>query len=78
MLPRKMLKNSVSLMPFPAFWCGFLCMEQVTNENAVERREWKLRHVHVIFNFKLSCMKASNKFSLNFCIIVCADKTLKS
>ena len=27
---RKILKNRVSLMPFPAFWCGFL--EQVTNE----------------------------------------------
>ena len=23
-LPRKILKNRVSLMPFPAFWCGFL------------------------------------------------------
>ena len=23
MLPRKILKNRVSLMPFPAFWSGF-------------------------------------------------------
>ena len=22
-------------MPFPAFWCGFLCMEQVTNEKKI-------------------------------------------
>ena len=29
MFPRKILKNRVSLMPFPAFWCGSLCMEQV-------------------------------------------------
>ena len=37
MLPRKTLKNRVSLMPFPAFWCGFLCMEQVTNEKNILR-----------------------------------------
>ena len=24
-------------MPFPAFWCGFLCMEQVTNEKKILR-----------------------------------------
>ena len=35
MLPRKILKNRVSLMPFPAFWCGFLCME--TNEKKILR-----------------------------------------
>ena len=35
--PRKILKNSVSLMPFPAFWSGFLCMEQVTNEKKILR-----------------------------------------
>ena len=22
-------------MPFPEFWCGFLCMEQVTNEKKI-------------------------------------------
>ena len=33
----KILKNRVSLMPFPAFWCGFLCMEQVTNEKKMLR-----------------------------------------
>ena len=32
---RIFLKNRVSLMPFPAFWCGFLCMEQVTNEKKI-------------------------------------------
>ena len=37
MLPRKILKNRVSLMPFPAFWCGLLCMEQVANEKKVLR-----------------------------------------
>ena len=37
MLPRKILKNRVSLMPFPAFWCGFLCMEEVTNEKKILR-----------------------------------------
>ena len=37
MLRRKILKNRVSLMPFPAFWCGFLCMEQVTNEKKILR-----------------------------------------
>ena len=37
MLPRKILKNRVSLMPFPEFWCGFLCMEQVTNEKKILR-----------------------------------------
>ena len=37
MLPRKILKNRVSLMPFPAFWCGFLCMKQVTNEKKILR-----------------------------------------
>ena len=37
MLPRKILKNRVSLMPFPAFWCGFLCMDQVTNEKKILR-----------------------------------------
>ena len=37
MLSRKILKNTVSLMPFPAFWCGFLCMEQVTNEKKILR-----------------------------------------
>ena len=37
MLPRKILKNRVSLMPFSAFWCGFLCMEQVTNEKKILR-----------------------------------------
>ena len=35
MLPRKILKNRVSLMLFPAFWCGFLCMEQVTSEKKI-------------------------------------------
>ena len=34
---RKILKNRVSLMLFPAFWCGFLCMEQVTNEKKILR-----------------------------------------
>ena len=24
-------------MPFPTFWCGFLCMEQVTNEKKILR-----------------------------------------
>ena len=24
-------------MPFPAFWCAFLCMEQVTNEKKILR-----------------------------------------
>ena len=37
MLPRKILKNRVSLMLFPTFWCGFLCMEQVTNEKKILR-----------------------------------------
>ena len=37
MLPRKILKNRVFLMPFPAFWCGFLCMEQVTSEKKILR-----------------------------------------
>ena len=37
MLPGKILKNRVSLMPFPAFWCGFLCMEQVTNKKKILR-----------------------------------------
>ena len=37
MLPRKILKNRVCFMPFPAFWCGFLCMEQVTNEKKILR-----------------------------------------
>ena len=37
MLPRNILKNRVSLMPFPALWCGFLCMEQVTNEKKILR-----------------------------------------
>ena len=31
------LKNRVSLMLFPAFWCGFLCMEQVINEKKILR-----------------------------------------
>ena len=37
MLQQKILKNSAFLMPFPAFWCGFLCMEQVTNETKILR-----------------------------------------
>ena len=37
MLPRKILENRVSLMPFSAFWCGFLCMKQVTNEKKILR-----------------------------------------
>ena len=37
MLPRKILKNRLSLMPFPAFWCDFLCMGQVTNEKKILR-----------------------------------------
>ena len=37
MLPQKILKNRVSLMPFPAFWCGFLCMGQATNEKKIVR-----------------------------------------
>ena len=37
MLPTKILKNRVSLMPFSALWCGFLCMEQVTNEKKILR-----------------------------------------
>ena len=35
MLPQEILKNRVSLMPFPSFWCGFLYMEQVTNEKKI-------------------------------------------
>ena len=35
MLPRKILKNTVFLMPFPAFWNGFLCIEQVMNEKKI-------------------------------------------
>ena len=37
MLLGKILKNRVSLMPFLAFWCGFLCMEQVTNDKKILR-----------------------------------------
>ena len=37
MLPRKILKNRVFLMPLPAFWCGYLCMGQVTNEKKILR-----------------------------------------
>ena len=37
MLPRKILKNRVSLMAFPALWCGFLCIEQVTHEKEILR-----------------------------------------
>ena len=37
MLPREILKNRVSLMPFPAFWGGFLCMEKMTNEKKILR-----------------------------------------
>ena len=37
MLSRKSFKSRVSLMPFPAFWCEFLCMEQVTNEKKILR-----------------------------------------
>ena len=37
MLPREILNNRVSLMLFPAFWCGFLCMEKVTNEKKILR-----------------------------------------
>ena len=37
MRPRKILKNRVSLMTFSAFWCGFLCMEQVINEKGILR-----------------------------------------
>ena len=33
----KILKNRVSLMLFPVFWCGFLCTEQVTNEKKILR-----------------------------------------
>ena len=35
MLQRKMLKNRVFLMPFPAFLSGFLCIEQVMNEKKI-------------------------------------------
>ena len=28
MLPGKILKNRVSLMPSPAFWCEFLCIDK--------------------------------------------------
>ena len=31
------MKNRVSLMSFPAFWCGFLGVEQVTNEKKILR-----------------------------------------
>ena len=44
MLPRKILKNRVPLMPFSAFWCGFLCMEQVTNEKKLLRILVKQKH----------------------------------
>ena len=37
MFPREILNNGVSLMPFPAFRCGFLCMEKVTNEKKILR-----------------------------------------
>ena len=35
MLPRNILKNRVSLMLFPVFWSGFLCIEQVMNEKKI-------------------------------------------
>ena len=37
MLPQKISKNRVSLMPSPAFSSGFLYMEQVTNEEKILR-----------------------------------------
>ena len=37
MLPREILENRVSSMAFPTFWCGFLCMERVTNEKKILR-----------------------------------------
>ena len=44
MLPGKILKNRVSLMPFPAFWCVFLCMEQVTNEKKNIKNTSETKH----------------------------------
>ena len=35
MLHWKILKNRVSLMPFRAFWSGFLYIEQVMNEKKI-------------------------------------------
>ena len=35
--PQENFEKRVFLMPFPAFWCGFLCMEQVTNEKKILR-----------------------------------------
>ena len=35
--PQENFENRVYLMPFPAFWCGFLCIEQVTNEKKILR-----------------------------------------
>ena len=35
MLPRKILNNRVSLMPFSVFQSGFLCIEQVMNEKKI-------------------------------------------
>ena len=35
MLARTILKNRVSLMPFPVFWSGVLCIEQVINEKKI-------------------------------------------
>ena len=31
----KILKNSAFLMPLPAFWSGFLCIEELMNEKKV-------------------------------------------
>ena len=31
-------------MPFPAFWCGFLCMEQVTNEKKIFKNFSETKH----------------------------------
>ena len=36
-------------MSFPAFWCGFLYMEQVTNEKKVLRA--------VVSKYRLRCVK---------------------
>ena len=65
MLPRKVLKNRVSLMSFPAFWCGFLCMEQVTNEKKVLR---------ILVKQNMN-RKIARLFSKNCSLINISDKT---
>ena len=66
-------------MPLPAFWCGFLCMEQETNDFTIActlSRMYK-KVDYLKFNSVAICCISFKVFRKRKCLLHCVKEHLK-